>query len=410
MKLQTIKSDAEYLKVLSVVEALVDKDPEPNSVDGRLLDTWAVLIGKYEDEICPEEDILSDYVDPIKAIKFRMEQMGLKNVDLKGYIGSASKVSEVLNYKRDLTLKMIRALHKGLGIPLDVLAQEPDVTPEPKQDYISFPVKEMSNRGYFSGKITSGARLKDIAEDLVLGFLNDNSLDEAMPLAHYRRNISQAPGLNEHALLAWRYCILAKAKKVTVEEKYLKGLLTDEFITQLVQLSYMSEGPLLAQEFLRKSGIRLIVEEHFPKTRLDGAVTLMNDVEPIIGLTLRYDRIDYFWFTLFHELAHIKLHLDVKTKDDDSWYIDDLSIKDDGEAEEEADSLAVQWLLPDVIFNGTKASITHSAKDVRALAKELRISPAIIAGRIRNETRNYQKLSTLVGQGKLKSMFPEFGG
>ncbi len=92
MRPQAIRNEEEYQKVLSIVEALVAKDPKPNTADGRLLDTWAVLIEKYEDEICPEEEILGECPDPIKAIKFRMEQMGLRNVDLKGYIVRAEKL------------------------------------------------------------------------------------------------------------------------------------------------------------------------------------------------------------------------------------------------------------------------------------------------------------------------------
>jgi HTH-type transcriptional regulator/antitoxin HigA len=64
-------------------------------------------------------------IDPIDAILFRMDQQGLTRNDLIPYLGSRSKVSEVLNRKRPLSLRMIRALHAGLGIPLDILIQEP---------------------------------------------------------------------------------------------------------------------------------------------------------------------------------------------------------------------------------------------------------------------------------------------
>ena len=66
-----------------------------------------------------------DEPDPIEAIRFRMDQLGLKPTDLRDYIGSKSKVSEVLNRKRSLSLTMIRALHTRLGIPAGVLVQAP---------------------------------------------------------------------------------------------------------------------------------------------------------------------------------------------------------------------------------------------------------------------------------------------
>lgn len=403
MKIQIIKNEEEYQAALSLVEKLIDIDPAPDSQDGRTLETWAVIIGKYEDEICPEEDMLNECVDPIAAIKFRMEQMGLKNKDLKGLIGSVSKVSEVLSYNRPLNLKMIRTLSKGLSIPIEILAQEPDIDEEPTQDYSKYPIRALANRGYFGSDIPKGS-LNDVAEDHFLAFLHNNQLQATLPHAHYRRNISQAPGLDEFALTAWRLCVLAKAKKIKVDNKYEKDILTDQFMSQLIQLSFMDKGPELAIEYLRKSGIRVVIEEHFPKTRLDGAVTLLNDYEPVIGLTLRFDRIDYFWFTLFHEIAHIKLHLGQTGANGDSWYIDDLSIKDNGQIEEQADLQAGLWLLPEDEYQASPASSSHLTKDVRALAKKLRISAAIIAGRIRNDTGNYRKLSNLVGQGKLRNL------
>jgi HTH-type transcriptional regulator/antitoxin HigA len=78
-----------------------------------------LLISAYEEQHDP-----INLPDPIAAIQFRMEQHGLRQADLVSYIGNKSKVSEVLSGKRPLSLSMIRKLHKGLGIPLEVLVQE----------------------------------------------------------------------------------------------------------------------------------------------------------------------------------------------------------------------------------------------------------------------------------------------
>ncbi len=95
-------------------------DAEPGSADEEALELWGLLIREYEKEHYPIE-----LPDPIDAILFRMEQAGLKPKDLIPYIGSQSKVSEVLNRKRRLSLTMIRALQQGLGIPAEVLLQQP---------------------------------------------------------------------------------------------------------------------------------------------------------------------------------------------------------------------------------------------------------------------------------------------
>ena len=89
------------------------------SPGGDELELWSLLVEKYEEEHFP---IAAP--DPIEAIRFRMDQGGLQPVDLQPFIRRKSKVSEVMNRKRPLSLSMIRALHRGLKIPAEVLVQE----------------------------------------------------------------------------------------------------------------------------------------------------------------------------------------------------------------------------------------------------------------------------------------------
>jgi len=115
---KVIKTEAEYEAALARVAELMDAPP--GSPDEQELELFALLVEQYEQAHYPIAP-----PDPVEAILFRMEQEGLTRKDLTAYIGSPSKVSEVLNRKRPLSLSMIRALHKGLGIPADVLVQEP---------------------------------------------------------------------------------------------------------------------------------------------------------------------------------------------------------------------------------------------------------------------------------------------
>ncbi len=109
-------SEAEYEAALGHTNALMDA--EPGSPDEDALELWGLLIEQYEKAHYP-----IDPPGPVDAILFRMEQAGLKPKDLVPHIGSQSKVSEVLNRKRRLSLTMIRALADGLGIPAKVLLQ-----------------------------------------------------------------------------------------------------------------------------------------------------------------------------------------------------------------------------------------------------------------------------------------------
>src|SRR5438552_19175409 len=104
--LTTIKSDADYAAVLAEIERLVDADPAPNTPDANRLELLGLVANAYEAKAFP-----INLPDAVEAIKFRMEQQGLSPRDLVPYIGSRSKVSEILSRKRTLTLTMVRSLH-----------------------------------------------------------------------------------------------------------------------------------------------------------------------------------------------------------------------------------------------------------------------------------------------------------
>jgi HTH-type transcriptional regulator / antitoxin HigA len=115
--IKPIKTEADYDLALEQITLLMDaRDGTP---EADKLEVLATLVECYENEHYP-----INLPDPIAAINFRMEQAELHQQDLIPYIGSLSKVSEVLSGKRSLTLRMIRSLHQNLGIPADVLLQE----------------------------------------------------------------------------------------------------------------------------------------------------------------------------------------------------------------------------------------------------------------------------------------------
>lgn len=117
MDIRPIKTKRDYEKALRRLEVLMSA--KPGTDEGDELDVLATLVDVYEQNHFPV-----NAADPVEAILFRMEQQGLERKDLEAYIGSRHRVSEVLNRKRGLSLDMIRKLHAGLGIPLEVLVGE----------------------------------------------------------------------------------------------------------------------------------------------------------------------------------------------------------------------------------------------------------------------------------------------
>ena len=117
MKPKLVKNEADYKTTLARIEEIFNA--KLGSPEGDELDLLVTLVELYE-----EKAYRINLPDPITAIRFRMEQQGLKAKDMVPYIGSAPKVSEVLSGKRRLSLTMIRNLVNGLGIPAEVLLQE----------------------------------------------------------------------------------------------------------------------------------------------------------------------------------------------------------------------------------------------------------------------------------------------
>ncbi|HQL33204.1 MAG TPA: ImmA/IrrE family metallo-endopeptidase, partial [Treponemataceae bacterium] len=265
-----------------------------------------------------------------------------------------------------------------------------------------FPFIEMYKRGWFEDFSGSLNEAKSHREELLRSFVGTGYDAEKECFLH-RQRIAKGAEMNDAALEAWHIRVRQLASREQLPA-WKSGTVTSEFLREIARLSYFETGPLLAREYLNKNGIHLVFEERMNRTRLDGAAFCLKDKSPVIALTLRYDRLDYFWFTLFHELAHIALHLD---KDGCEAFFDDLSNPGTTAFETEADAFASNMLIPQEIWEDAALSPASTPGEVNAFAERLRISPAIPAGRLRYESGNYSLFSRLVGNGKLRILFPD---
>jgi len=391
-----IKSEADYESALKRLESLMNA--KPGTPDFDELELLSTLIGVYEDahvRVLPP--------DPIDAIKFRIEQSGLRPKDLVPVLGSRAKVSEVLSGKRPLSLSVIRALHKKLNVPAEILLRERQAPEKSVPDPEKFPWKEIVKRNWLAS-VFRGSVAQAIANANELStHLLRNLTKKDVEVALFRRNV-RGEKFDAHALLAWTAHIVNKAQETICPAKYSKDTINDDFMRALVSFSVLEEGPRLASEFLLKNGIILVIEPHLPKTHVDGAATMLADGAPVIGLSLRHDRIDNFWFCLCHELAHIRLHLSPNHAD---WYVDDLDFSDTSQHESEADKWAQEKLIP--VEYLPAVSDCETAADVEAAAQKLHIHPGIVAGRLRYVRNNYKMFSRLVGHGKVRPLFFQMG-
>lgn len=393
--IKVIKTIEDYEIALENIEKLMESNPKPGTPDAHKLELLVLLIKDYEDK-----NYTISVPGPIDAIKFRMDQLKLRQRDLIPFIGSKSKVSEILSEKRPLTLNMIRALNNGLGIPIKALVQEQKPAELNKKEnfWKLFPIKEMVKL-YWINDI-KGKEEEKVLEDF---FSPLGSIDTLKALYKKTNNVRTARPVDKYALTAWTARIMMRGLKNPYYGSYRKGLVTEAFIKELILLSPKDCGPKLAYDFLIKNGIILVIEPHLKGTHLDG-VSLMAEKGPIIGLSLRHDRIDNFWFCLIHEMAHIFLHFNDGEVDS---FFDDLDIESDNPLEKEADNFSAEILIPKKVWEYSPAKNLRTPEAALNLAEKLKIHPAIAAGKMRHYFNSYYILNNLVGRGEVRKCFSE---
>ncbi len=393
-RIKAIRDDNDYKEALAMLETLIDMEPAHDSAESEQLDILSTLIESYESKNFPQE-----FPSAIDAIKFKMEQDGLQQKDLEQYIGTKGRVSEILSGKRSLSIEMIRALEEGLGIPAKVLLQKPAKLDDEYDNWDRAVVSQMKRRGYFDGFESSVSNVGD----LLKRFFGDVNM-VSQPQMLLKQSNYRAVKANKQALAAWTNFVVKSSQGISsVPEPVNVDI---DFMRAIAKLSSNSEGPLLAQTKLAESGILLVIEPPLIGTRLDGATIFNRGNNPIIGLTLRYDRLDNFWFTLMHELAHISLHSD---HDDIDLFFDDLFTKS-GEPiarfEKEADDLAGEALVSSAAWETSPARLVPSPITAKLLAKQLGVHIAVIAGKIRHESNQWTILNDLVEKNNIRYLFP----
>jgi HTH-type transcriptional regulator/antitoxin HigA len=389
---RVIESESDYEHALQHIADLMATTPEPGSDSERLLKTLAVLVRDYESANYPTVP-----PDPIEAIRFRMDQQGLTPKDLIPYLGSRSRVSEVLSGKRALTVAMIRSLHRGLGIPAEsLLGARARADAQLDLDWKKVPFGEMKRREWIDRIPRSAGE----ATQLLQSWLGPIRIQELAPL--FRSHVRSAKPVDHEKLVIWTVQVAKKAVAKPPSGAFDPAWSAD-FLRDVGRISVFRDGPSLVKEFLDQHGIVLIVEKALSPW-LDGAAMVCRNI-PVVAMTLRHDRLDNFWFVLMHELVHLFKHLGPEAT---SFY-DDLDSDDRADPREvEADALAGDILIPPEEWKVSPASKLRSADAAHHLAQRLRIHPAIVAGRIRKHYKDYRVLSSLVGQGEVRKQFSDF--
>jgi HTH-type transcriptional regulator/antitoxin HigA len=401
--IQVVTNPEQQAAALARIEQLASSADASNPATKNELEVLIALVRLYEQErykVAPPT--------PVEAIRFRMEQTGKKQKDLAKLVGGASRASEIMTGKRGLTPEMMRRLHDEWKIPAESLlggtsptptTPDPDKGPARVVDLETF--KQMVSRRYFP-EIREWKQACKVFAERVQRYFKDNAGLLPAPV-RLRQGRGRKAKINPAAVEAWQIHVARRA----MEEKsglppFNKAALDETFLRWLAGLSAIRDkGPRHACEALEEKGIAVILEPRLNHTHLDGAALLTPDGRPVIGLTLRHDRLDNFWFTLFHELGHVLDHLSLETP----ALVDcDIDEKKTEEIETEADRFALDTLIPPAAWEQQVRHLQY-AEEIRAVARQLCIDPSIIAGRLRREANEYRKHPTLVGN---KQLLPAF--
>lgn len=330
---------------------------------------------------------------------------GMSQRDLGDYLGL--KEQQVQRYEaeryRSASLDRLVEVADALGVRIAKRAEligDASLASVDPAVWQAYPLSEMYKRGWFEDFAGSLSEARKVAADIIPAFLRGASARNAASALH-RKSVRASGQVHEAAITAWEARVRRLAERDAPTVRFDPALIDDAWLAVLVALTLEADGPARAIDHLRGIGIALVVEKHLPSTLLDGAALATDDGYAIVALTLRHDRLDNFWFTLFHELGHLKLHIGQGY----SSIFDDTEAPAGSEIEAEADLFAQETLLPAAKWALGVSRFTRTDAAVRTDAKRFGVGPAIIAGRVRREAQDYTLLRTLVGNGEVRRQF-----
>jgi HTH-type transcriptional regulator/antitoxin HigA len=334
------------------------------------------------------ERVPAEIFPPGEFIQEELKERGWTQSDLAEIMGrDTALVSALVTGKRSISPETARGLGAAFGtgaalwMNLEASYQlskvdRDDAIARRSGLYSRAPIQQMVRRGW----IRKTNNIVELEVDFQR-FYKLRSLErEPDKLAHAARKSSSYNDVSPEEL-AWLYRVVQMARLIDCPKLSMRRL--NEAFKKLQQLLASPEEIRKIPSILREAGVRFMVVEKLPKTKTDGACYWLNGSSPVVILTLRYDRIDWFWHTLMHELEHVRQHDDGVV---DSEIDQSIGEDDRPEAELRADEAATSFLVPqdelqDFIL---RVQPFFSKTKIRGFAGRIGVHPGLIVGQLQH--------------------------
>jgi HTH-type transcriptional regulator / antitoxin HigA len=328
---------------------------------------------------------------PGEFIKEELEARNWSQSELAEIIGrQPSVVHELISGKRVVSPEMANALGEAFGTSAEYwmnlesiyqiwhIKDGDSVISRRARLYHVAPIKEMVKRHWIEPSDNI-----EVLENRIRHFFGIKNLDAPIQLAHAARGGRQE--ISTTSQNAW----LFRARQLAhcVYAKSFSNQSFNKTLEQLRQLLHNVQEIRHIAKILSENGIRLLILEHLPQTRIDGVTFWLDNKSPVIALSLRYDRIDAFWYTLAHELGHIKrkdglrsnVLIDTELIGDEYYGKDDES-----EAEQQANSFATEFLVSQANLDDfiLRVRPLYGTQKITGFAKRIGVHPGIVVGQL----------------------------
>ncbi len=335
--------------------------------------------------------ISAEIFPPGEFIRDELEARGWTQTDLAEILGRPFRlVNEIISGKKSITPETAHGLGEAFGTDplfwlnlesvyrLALARKASGLITRKARMYQIAPIKDMLKRQWIEATSSIGALEKQLEKFFELEDINQQPRFHAV--ARKKTDYSE----NTPSQIAWYY--RARQLAATLKTDAYKSERLDDLFDALRSLTVHESECRKLSHLLSEFGIRLVIIEHLPKTRIDGAAFWLDSSSPVVCLSIRYDRIDGFWHTLAHELGHIR-NGDGESLDDDLVH-DGSALGGQGRPECEvlADEFACQFLIPQDELQSFIARVQphYTQQHIIRFANRIKVHPGIILGQLQH--------------------------